>query len=257
MKKLSAISFQLSAFLLASLAAAQEPDCFKTFHVTAAARAVTFDNRLHGCTAWTAVYSATGFSAVTVKVERSADVASLPGSWAEWSTGSVATSTTGGVISVGDFWPWVSVNVTSVTGSGSITGALYGWRTKAPGAVSPVTALASAARTETTASGVFKNPGYRGIRVYLSVTAASGTGGLTVIVRAVEPVSGAKVDLNAGGAAVTTAVKRMYEVYPSAAAASGFVQDAISRQLPGEFDVVVSHGDATSYTYSLAFEFLP
>lgn len=123
-----------------------------------------------------------------------------------------------------------------------------------------IVVLASAARTATTTTATFNQKGYRGLRLYLNVTVAPGTpgaGGLKVIVRTKEPVSSTMLDLNTGGALVTTAVTRLYEVYPGAAAASGFVQDAISRQLPTDFDIRVTHDDAQSYTYSLAYELLP
>lgn len=124
----------------------------------------------------------------------------------------------------------------------------------------PIRLLASAARTATTATALIENPGARGIRLFLNVTAAPGVpgaGGLKVLVRARDPISGTKAEINAGGALITTAVFRMYEVYLNAGAAAGFIQEAVSRQLPAEFDVAVTHDDAQSYTYSLSAELLP
>lgn len=118
-------------------------------------------------------------------------------------------------------------------------------------------ALPSAARTALTASAQQKQQGYTGIRIWLTVTAASGTGGLTVLLRAVNPLNGAKVEVNAGGALITTTVTRIYEFYPGAGGAAGFVQEALARRLPQDFDIAVNHGDASSYTYSVAYELLP
>jgi NADPH-dependent curcumin reductase CurA len=118
-------------------------------------------------------------------------------------------------------------------------------------------ALASAARTALTASAQLKQTGYTGIRIWLTVTAASGTGGLTVLLRAVNPINGAKVEINAGGAAITTAITRIYEFYPGVGGAAGFVQEALARRLPQDFDIAVNHADGSSYTYSVMYELLP
>ena len=117
--------------------------------------------------------------------------------------------------------------------------------------------LASAQRAATQTSGTIRNAGYRGVRVYLRISAASGTGGLKVILKGVDPVSGQTVDLNTGGTAKTATGTFAYEVYPNAAAAAGNVADAVSRQLPAEFKIEVNHGDASNYTYSASMELLP
>jgi len=115
--------------------------------------------------------------------------------------------------------------------------------------------LASAARTATVASDAINGRRFRGIRVYLDVTAASGTGGLQVKVRAA--LGAKRADLNSGGSAITGTGLKVYEVYPDAAAAANGVYEAVSRQLPSEFDIQVVAGDGSSYTYSVDYELLP
>jgi hypothetical protein len=120
-----------------------------------------------------------------------------------------------------------------------------------------ITVLPSAARTANTSSATFTQSGYRGIRIWLTVTVASGTGGLKVFLRQKNPIDGNMYEVNAGGALVTTAVTRVYDIAPSVGAASGFIQESLGRQLGQTWDVLVTHGDATSYTYSVAVEMLP
>lgn len=93
--------------------------------------------------------------------------------------------------------------------------------------------------------------------MWLTVTVASGTGGLRVFLRMKNPLDGSMVEVNAGGAPVTSAVTRIYEFYPHAGAASGFIQESLGRALGKEFDVLVTHGDASNYTYEVKAELLP
>lgn len=113
--------------------------------------------------------------------------------------------------------------------------------------------LESAARTAAPAPIVFSGPThYRGVRLLLNITAASGTGGLKVVVSARS--GGAVAALNTGGSNQTTTGLKVYEIYPNAATAAAGIVDAVSRQLPDEYQVEVTHADGSSYTYSLAME---
>ena len=113
--------------------------------------------------------------------------------------------------------------------------------------------LDSAARTAAPDPIVFSGPTrYRGVRVLLNITAASGAGGLKVIISAI--YAGVAAALNTGGAAQTTTGLKVYEIYPDAAAAAAGVVDAVSRQLPDEYQVEVTHADGSSYTYSAVME---
>lgn len=106
------------------------------------------------------------------------------------------------------------------------------------------------------ASGTFKNDGFVGIIVYLRVTAASGTGGLSVRINAVEPTSGTVVPLNAAPTAVIATGITTYVVYPSGGAAAAITQLTTGLALPPEFTITVGKGDASSYTYAVSYELL-
>jgi hypothetical protein len=116
--------------------------------------------------------------------------------------------------------------------------------------------LASATRTATTIAGPFTEQFHRVLRLYLNVTAASGTGGLTVQLRGYDPVSGVAAPLNSGGGAITAIGMYVFEFGLAESTISGAVHDADARPLPTVFDVQVTHGDATNYTYSLGAEAL-
>lgn len=115
--------------------------------------------------------------------------------------------------------------------------------------------LPLAARTAGASLPNLSGLGHRGVRVYLDITAASGTGGLSVILRAVGP-RGTIAPLNTGGSPQTTTGLKVYDFYPNAAAAAAGVVDAASRRLPKLFELAVTAGDGSSYTYQLDYELL-
>jgi hypothetical protein len=121
------------------------------------------------------------------------------------------------------------------------------------------TLLASAARTATAISPVQKDASQQFARFYLNVTAASGTGGLKVIVRGYDVASGLPLALTAGGAGVTAIGSYAFEMMPSGTAAGlpTGILECVGRILPCVWDVQVLAGDATSYTYSLSYEVFP
>lgn len=92
-----------------------------------------------------------------------------------------------------------------------------------------------------------------GVIIYLNVTAASGTGGLTVQLRGFNNEGAAVVFFAA--TAVTSTGNRTYVCSPwnLSAAANGITAIA-GVPLPMRFDVNVAHGDGSSYTYSLIAE---
>jgi hypothetical protein len=114
-----------------------------------------------------------------------------------------------------------------------------------------VTLLASATRTSTTSSADQTNYNGRGVLVYLNVTAASGTGGLTLTIQAKDPVTGTYQTLNSAPTAVTATGFKTYELYPGAATTGGLTQ-AVQQPLPRTWRVQVAHGDSSNYTYSVS-----
>src|SRR5262249_33321353 len=85
------------------------------------------------------------------------------------------------------------------------------------------TLLASAARTSTTSVSDQTNYNGVGVLVWLDVTAASGSGGLQVVIEGKDPVSGNYVQLNDTPTAVTATGTKLYLLYPDAATAEGGV----------------------------------
>lgn len=124
-----------------------QPNCVIGFSFTAAGRSTTFQNispagvPTKGCTSWTLIYSSTGFASLSIEIDSAPDAGASPGvspgSWTVWPAGQVAagqvlpsTSTTSAGITAFGFFPWVSVNLNSVTGTGTVSGFLYGWQTQ-------------------------------------------------------------------------------------------------------------------------------
>lgn len=119
-----------------------------------------------------------------------------------------------------------------------------------------VNALASAARTATTASATQTNYNARGIHVMLTVTVASGTGGLQVYINGL--LNAVPYNLTAAPTAITATGSYIYELYPgaSAAAVGALSQQVVQRtaaSLPRSFQINVVHNNATSYTYQLDY----
>lgn len=112
--------------------------------------------------------------------------------------------------------------------------------------------LASAARTATTSSPALRNRYHRGIHLVLDVTAASGTGGLTLKVQQVDRDTGKTVDLLVDGSAITATGTYGFQMALSEGAAGNGIRAAASRALPTDWQVTVTHGDTSSYTYSLS-----
>jgi hypothetical protein len=114
--------------------------------------------------------------------------------------------------------------------------------------------LTSAARTATTACVRQSDAESCFLRVYLVVTAASGTGGLTVFIRGYDKATLTPAKLNAGGGAVITTGVFVYELSTSSQTPAGDVKETVARLLPCIWDVNVAVGDASSYTYSVSCE---
>jgi hypothetical protein len=112
------------------------------------------------------------------------------------------------------------------------------------------TLLASAARTATVTTATQTNHNARGVFLFLRVTAASGTGGVRARIEWVDPLGSAKT-LHAVPAYVTVVGTYTYLLYPGSPAGASELNS--STPLPRTWRVIVDHGDATSYTYSLGY----
>lgn len=115
------------------------------------------------------------------------------------------------------------------------------------------TLLASAARTATTQSANQTNYNARGVLVTLSVTVASGTGGLKVRIFGIDAATSLGVQLNATPTGVVATGRFVYELYPGITGTGGSAQQRTSGGLPRQWYVDVAHDDASSYTYSVGY----
>lgn len=116
--------------------------------------------------------------------------------------------------------------------------------------------LPSATATSSRTGADIVNPCFKGLIAILNITAASGTGGIKVLLRAKDPVSGNYRNLVALPASAQTATGTFVVIfYPSTL--SGTSADGTSQQpLPTIFDIQGSPGDSTSYTYSIAISLM-
>jgi len=113
-----------------------QPDCVIDFVFTAAAQTAggsgTCGNNSAGVYEWRLTYKSTGFSALSLLVQSAPDATGAPGTWVAFA-GTVSganpnTTITQNSSGFTGFFPWVRVLLSSVTGSGTITGQLYGCR---------------------------------------------------------------------------------------------------------------------------------
>ena len=111
-------------------------------------------------------------------------------------------------------------------------------------------------RTATWTSPTYLSKTEAGILVVLDVTSASGTGGLTLRINAQDSAGSVSVPLNSAPTAVTATGTTSYAVYPFGAI-SGALTQSTSGYLPREFSITVTHGDSSSYTYSVGYCLLP
>jgi hypothetical protein len=149
-----AVAFMVSGLSIDAYAQATAtrpaPQCRQAFSLSAVSATTTGtvenDNRpviapgtfdKGGCDTWTLEYHVTGFSASAFQVNGAPDVSGAAGTYQEWvaAGGSMITgtfpvsSTTQGTITFKNYIPWVQVVLNSKTGTGSVTGVLYGWVT--------------------------------------------------------------------------------------------------------------------------------
>jgi len=95
------------------------------------------------------------------------------------------------------------------------------------------------------------NPYWRGFILYLNITAASGTGGLTPHLLMKDPASGNYDDAATLGSAKTAVGIYAYLIYP----ANGLISDngaGVTAILPRTFAIKIVVGDSSSYTYSVS-----
>lgn len=116
--------------------------------------------------------------------------------------------------------------------------------------------LPSLARTADTASLQQTDIQASALRLYLNVSVAPGAGGLLVVIRGYDKISGNTVELSGGGMPITQVGCVAFEMATAPDPATGQIWETISRAVPFQWDVIVKHMDGSSYTYSLSAEIL-
>jgi len=105
-------------------------DCSLSISRSTAGASSAFDNRSSGCLDWTLEYTSQGFTALSIQLESAPDANGSPGTWVPFG-GSVSvsnplTNPAQGNSGFSGFFPWVRVNLISVTGTGTVTGLVFG-----------------------------------------------------------------------------------------------------------------------------------
>ena len=112
--------------------------------------------------------------------------------------------------------------------------------------------LDSQARTTNTASEVINNTEWKGVTLFVNVTAASGTGGLVIDFRFHDPITGTSKLVAGGGQAITATGTYVYQLYPGVSTgANAGIYATASLALMAQWSVTVTHLDGSSYTYSI------
>lgn len=111
------------------------------------------------------------------------------------------------------------------------------------------TVLASAARTASVNSADLINYNSRGLHLIINVSALAATPSIIATIQGKCPISGTYYTILAGVAITTTGIN-IIKVYPGISAVVGA---SASDLLPRTWRVAMTHGDADSITYSVAF----
>ncbi len=129
----------LLAFALSALAQQQQPsqarkpDCLLYFNLTQSVLNSAFiSNGQVGCYTWAVSYISNGFSGETVTVQSAPDNAGVPGTWVTFvGTATVGanpmTAITYANVQLTGYNPWVRVNLSGLTGTGTVQGIITGF----------------------------------------------------------------------------------------------------------------------------------
>jgi hypothetical protein len=109
------------------------PDCAAIFRTTSAKRAVVIDNRTAACTEWVVSYSSSGLTGLTVSLESAADSNGSPSAWGTFPGASPSTLVGIGLIAGHNYQPWVSINISGLSGTGFVSGTLSGFKARPTG----------------------------------------------------------------------------------------------------------------------------
>lgn len=116
------------------------PDCNLIFSLTSGSpTSTTFDNRSVGCTTWHLQFYGDGsVTTLNLQPEEASNVAGSPGAFSQWPSAQVfgtlpLTAVTQGQVTFSQFFPFVRVNATTLTGAGTVAGRMIGWKAQGSG----------------------------------------------------------------------------------------------------------------------------
>lgn len=110
------------------------------------------------------------------------------------------------------------------------------------------TVYTSAARTATPTAVTVRTGRYRGVKLFINVTAITATPSVVPTVDMVDSLSGAVKNLLTG-AAITGTGQTVLTIYPGVTVAANV---SAADVLPESIKITMIHGDADSITYTVA-----
>lgn len=129
-----------AALAVSSYGQITAPDCISSFTLSAAGSTTAFKDQ--GCIFWNFAYTSTGFTALSLLLQQAPDNAGVAGAFITFAGTTVlgsnpATSTTGAyytaTASTTNLAAWLRVTLSGTTGTGTVIGFIYGYKTY-PGA---------------------------------------------------------------------------------------------------------------------------
>lgn len=268
MKRLGLILFFLLG--LAGFAQAQvQPDCFIQVSATTTGRlggppgAPTsgYDNRLRGCTSWTMNVTSTGFSVTSVLFSSAPDSSGAAGTWVSFagtvvSGSNPSTTTTSSTTTFTGFYPWISVNPTTLTGTGTVTISIAGSRASA-GSTS-LLALESGGNLATIATNTGTSATNTGTTATQTTTTATQTTALNTVLGTTADAAATAGSTGTEAAklrlmtsqldSIKTAVESTSPVAISAAAASYAAQAFAVGAIPPSPGILISGAISSAMT---------
>lgn len=115
---------------------ARKPDCLLYFTLTQSTLNSAFiSNATVGCYTWSVSYISNGFSGETVTVQSAPDASGVPGTWTTFVGGAGSptvgtnpmTAITYSSVQLLGYNPWVRVNLSGLTGTGTVQGIISGF----------------------------------------------------------------------------------------------------------------------------------
>jgi len=168
-----------------------QADCVLSFYFTGPGTKALPDNNGTQCVNWTIAYAASGLTGLTLSVQEAADAGNTPGTFVDWGgtvvTGSQPnTSTTQASTQLTGYYRWVQVKLSGLSGSGIVSGVLYGWTNSGGGGGSgsigptgPTGATGATGSTGTTGATGATGTGATGPTGATGATGSTGATGAT------------------------------------------------------------------------------